>query len=523
MFDPNDFLDDDALAAFIADTAHQEEPSVPEGVECQICNAPLATLSDSARQAHYEQHFSDGDEDGDISSLVEFEADAPVAGHSRDPMVNSRLASSFQRLRSGFGREKELGDDYEPSPSQNVFWRPGLDNTPPDSFTAGLIPLLKTALEKTHAKSTTRQAFLCSDLVCHVATERWDMGWGCGYRNFLMACTALMAQQQQPEYAKLLSEPYQPGVRNLQRWIQQAWADGFDEEGKRELKHLVGTRRWIGTGELFTAFTYRGVPAKLIDFPTANPRLVLQWVKDYFDPPTDKSITANALDALRGGGSAIVVTGKMPLVLQHAGHSRTIIGIEINRLGEMNLLLFDPSKKPARQIREAGLAAHLKVQLPHRKRDVFTKPLKHVLNPLSNTGKRARSSSGDGSLNMSVVGAKLVDGGGEADANAADGAQRSAKKARIDERSSPPTRPPPPPKDENAPMGAAVPSTHTRAASLALRETQLDPLRLVKLFRLNTAKLGKNDKYQILYFPMTAPYDDEKRWAHRDVTSRQIK
>lgn len=36
---------------------------------------------------------------------------------------------------------------------------------------------------------------------------------------------------------------------------------GYDSIGASQLKHkLVGTMKWIGTGELYTAFTYRGIP-----------------------------------------------------------------------------------------------------------------------------------------------------------------------------------------------------------------------------------------------------------------------
>jgi hypothetical protein len=46
------------------------------------------------------------------------------------------------------------------------------------------------------------------------------------YRNFLMACAALMAQDIRPEYMNLLDEPTPPGVRNLQSWIEAAWSAG---------------------------------------------------------------------------------------------------------------------------------------------------------------------------------------------------------------------------------------------------------------------------------------------------------
>ena len=85
------------------------------------------------------------------------------------------------------------------------------------------------------------------------------------YRNFLIACTALINQTVQPLYFPLLDHPRPPGVRNLQYWIEDAWANGtmqysscfssfifvivgFDRDGAEDLSHkLVGTKKWIGT------------------------------------------------------------------------------------------------------------------------------------------------------------------------------------------------------------------------------------------------------------------------------------
>lgn len=46
------------------------------------------------------------------------------------------------------------------------------------------------------------------------------------YRNFLMSCAALMDQPYQPMYFPLLDGPIPPGIRNLQKWIEEAWAKG---------------------------------------------------------------------------------------------------------------------------------------------------------------------------------------------------------------------------------------------------------------------------------------------------------
>ena len=113
--------------------------------------------------------------------------------------------------------------------------------------------------------------------------EPWDRGWGCGcvgfwsdvaylsdilcrYRNYLMACAALMDQQIQPMYFPLLDTPSTPGVRNLQIMVERAWRDGtlalpqlyedshsllhtgYDKEGAEDMRRdLVDTSKWIGT------------------------------------------------------------------------------------------------------------------------------------------------------------------------------------------------------------------------------------------------------------------------------------
>lgn len=95
-----------------------------------------------------------------------------------------------------------------------------------------------SSFEKNH----TRRAVLCYDRAVHIEQESWDRGWGCGYaihhmwidsshhvyryRNFLMACTALMDQPYQEGYISLLDSPLPPSVKNLQTIIEEAWKHG---------------------------------------------------------------------------------------------------------------------------------------------------------------------------------------------------------------------------------------------------------------------------------------------------------
>lgn len=41
-----------------------------------------------------------------------------------------------------------------------------------------------------------------------------------------MACAALITQQDQTLYFAFLDDPLPPGVRNLQRWLEDAWKRG---------------------------------------------------------------------------------------------------------------------------------------------------------------------------------------------------------------------------------------------------------------------------------------------------------
>lgn len=87
---------------------------------------------------------------------------------------------------------------------------------------------------------------------------------------------------------------------------------------------------------------------------SATDLLSQNWITTYFTtpspPPTKKrqheeeESSKNAFKKLmESNGSAVVMTGKQPLYLQHQGHSRTVVGIEKSRNGDW-LLIFDPAK-----------------------------------------------------------------------------------------------------------------------------------------------------------------------------------
>lgn len=94
-----------------------------------------------------------------------------------------------------------------------------------------------------------------------------------------MAITSLI--QSKAAYRPPFSENENgsnPGVRRIQGWIEEAWAQGYDPEGKKHFKgKLLGSKKWIGTSgtppvraqggakwltelDLYAMFTYKGIP-----------------------------------------------------------------------------------------------------------------------------------------------------------------------------------------------------------------------------------------------------------------------
>ncbi|KIJ29290.1 hypothetical protein M422DRAFT_235323 [Sphaerobolus stellatus SS14] len=445
-------------------------------MECQFCSISLQKLSTEKRQTHYERH------------LTEMEKET---GGSSSRLSSKKLST---KLKPIFEQQKP-GD---PAPDkENIFWFPAQSTPVPYNFTPGLIPVLRRALIKTHAKGQTMRAVLCHSGTTHVATERWDIGWGCGYRNFLMACTALMNQQFQPMYFPLLDDSKKPpGVRNLQYWIEDAWADGFDREGASQLKHkLIGTKKWIGAAELYVAFTYRGLPAKLVDFPGSErgSAAVTQWVINYFTPK-DAARPSDAFNVLKGA-NPIVISDRMPLILQHAGHSRTIIGYELNKKGDPNLLVFDPSYRPSKELRRAALAAHSPHSDTSTGENKGSSVLSRLFHPLQTIHRKRRKSSGGSNV------------------------ERDTKRVR--------TGLPGHPNDEVIIIDDDDEDQPSKGNNEAPKKSDplledMDPGKVLNLFRVNQNKLGKHDRYQILYFPLDPPLEENERWARRIVTSERV-
>ncbi|OCH87412.1 DUF1671-domain-containing protein [Obba rivulosa] len=448
-------------------------------MQCQVlgCSRDLASMTVGQRQAHYDTHFA-----GDST--------ASMPGPSSPQGGDKHTPGTFNIPR--FEKVKQ----YIPLEKQNVFWFSLQATEPPPNFSPGLIPVIRKALIRMHERGFTQRAWLCHDLAVHISSELWDRGWGCGYRNCLMSCASLMAQQKQPVYFPLLDHPTPPGVRNVQTWIEEAWRNGYDEEGASQLKHkLLGTRKWIGTGELYAAFTFLRIPSQLVDFDlTRGVDVLVDWIVEYFSSSDSSPHKGGTVDDVLWGASPVVVTDKLPIILQHAGHSRTVIGFERSKSGSISLLVFDPSKRIPVELRSAGLTAgntHHSPKEPARHGKVL-QPLMHPIQTLKAHKRKP--------------------GVGESG---------SPKRQRIEGREAGGVENPIVIDDDDD--GNNVNDHSPKASSSGDKHVQEpDPKQVLNVFRVAAKALGKKDKYQILYFPLDDPLEDRERSARKVVTSLKI-
>ncbi|KAG0251771.1 hypothetical protein BG011_007378 [Mortierella polycephala] len=244
--------------------------------------------------------------------------------------------------------------------------------------TPGIIPKARILLEASKAQGITKQAYLADPSVVFFQSDASDREWGCGYRNLQMMLSYVVQQQSSHSVAgrtarnanSAIPGAIVPTIPELQRQIEYAWACGFDPPGAEQLKHKVeGTRKWIGTTEAWCVLCSLGVRCSILDFHTftgpdrTHPAL-LAAIYSYFRMPAWSPLTAPKSLHMSDFEQAevdqrIIQTVKPPLYIQHQGHSRTVIGIEVLMTGELNLLVLDPRRwlhKSITTLKEASVS-----------------------------------------------------------------------------------------------------------------------------------------------------------------------
>ncbi|KAF5373126.1 hypothetical protein D9758_001699 [Tetrapyrgos nigripes] len=487
-----------------------------QSVRCQLCFMPLDDLSLNSRELHYETHFKGELQEASSSGL----SSRPYG--VLKPSPPTKQSGSFKAPPSPVRKKKWKSSLNWSEEGRDVFWYPSLQTPPPPNFTPGMIPLLKKALTKSHAKGTTRRAVLCYDRAIHVNRQNWDLTWGCGYRNFLMTCAALMDQQSQPMYFALLDGPISPGIRNLQRWIEVAWKDGFDKEGYEQLKKLVNTSKWIGTSDLCTAFVYRGIPTELIDIDLDDRGIapLTDWIVQYFDGYRKASTSgATNINNALTGASPVRCTSLMPIIVQNNGHSRTVVGYELTKNSTVNLLVFDPSRVPSKQIRRAALSAFKSSSDPDS--TTSDPPIKRRDSPLATSSKSNASSASN----------KRIKTGTGAGHHAASAKEENVEDdaAWVDEDDDDDVRPITVGDNEDDDEIVFVSETKAsgpKKSTFSWKKGQEgeDPLFIdvLKFFRWENNRVKQKNKYQILYFPLTEPLTILDRMDRKVLRSERI-
>lgn len=132
----------------------------------------------------------------------------------------------------------------------------------------GLIALLRKCLELESEYSTS---VLCGHIDHFQSNKSWDVGWGCGWRNIQMLSSHLIRQRQEAREILYGGSGFVPDIGSLQRWLELAWAKGYDTPGSVDFdQKIYGKRDWIGTTECAALFRSFGLRAKIVDFSSRD-------------------------------------------------------------------------------------------------------------------------------------------------------------------------------------------------------------------------------------------------------------
>lgn len=198
---------------------------------------------------------------------------------------------------------------------------------------------------------TRRRVHLCSymDLFC---SNLAGVGWDCGYRNIQMMLSSLLFNEQ---YAALLSlsgvkeVPSLPEIAGrLEKLLNNG--NGNEEDSEYDTNGLLTeTKVWIGASEAVELLQDLRVSANVKDFetPTSSERAgMFEWVYQQYNLWCSETNCSLHLPRSRTGrdGSHILEALVAPMYCQWQGHSVTIIGAEKSIVGDVSLLIVDPSR-----------------------------------------------------------------------------------------------------------------------------------------------------------------------------------
>ncbi|CAA2968093.1 Hypothetical predicted protein [Olea europaea subsp. europaea] len=349
---------------------------------CPFCNL---TVSFVELERHANDHLDDEEYARDLQLARQISVAHPFVDNSME-----RIDSSWDNPKSSFLRYDAKGTTSGRIDTEEKFCY-SVETQIKESFCQvedGLMALLAKCLESDSKNAVS----ILSGYIDHFqSVESEDVGWGCGWRNIQMLSSHLLKQRQEAREVLYGGSGFVPDIASLQRWLEIAWERGFDTHGSNDFdQKIYGKRNWIGTTECAALFRSFGLRARIVDFcgkdiildktagkmkamqvygpmdkfllkgdskildaasssngsrthfsiPFGNikgDQVLIEWVWNYFSDN----------NPIQYGNQRVVFSGKPPLYFQHDGHSRTIIGIQvqhqINGTQHYKLLILDPA------------------------------------------------------------------------------------------------------------------------------------------------------------------------------------
>ena len=192
--------------------------------------------------------------------------------------------------------------------------------------TTNLVTTLKKLSEADRSVRSGAGHF-CHPGVNHVGKLPCEGGF-CGYRNIQMLVSYIRGCKEAPGHSRFSGKL--PTIIQLQDMIENAWAHGYNSNGRLETGGIRGTRKHIGTSEAQALFQSLRIPCEAEAIRTQGGQKaadqLTERMKLHFSVPDSP-----------------------PVYLQHKGHSMTVVGWEddsrsSNGPRESNgvLIMFDP-------------------------------------------------------------------------------------------------------------------------------------------------------------------------------------
>lgn len=171
------------------------------------------------------------------------------------------------------------------------------------------------------------------------------LGWDCGYRNIQIMFSAMLYNRELHSVLERNTLREVPSIPEIAARIEEAWKKGYDKEGASNFEgKLIDKEVWIGATEAVVLFRSLGINALISDFETPTDlqrRVMFEWIYNQFEQWCGGRNCSIHQSSRRSTSNAALV---MPMFCQWQGHSVTIVGAVKSRLGDVSLLVLDPSR-----------------------------------------------------------------------------------------------------------------------------------------------------------------------------------